>query len=80
MPRPSHGFDPTHGMARLHRVAEDAGRDPATLTVTVFRAPGDAKTLAQYEEAGIDGALLQLPDVPRDELLKQLDAYATLLG
>jgi len=79
MPRPSHGFDPAHGMARLHRMAEEAGRDPGTLTVTVFRAPADAKTLVGYEAAGIDGALLTIPDVPRDEILTLLDEYATLL-
>jgi probable F420-dependent oxidoreductase len=80
LPRPSHGFDPEDGMARLRRMAETHGRDPATLTVTVFRAPPDRAALDGYRAAGIDGALLPLPDVPRDELLRVLDEYAALLS
>jgi probable F420-dependent oxidoreductase len=79
MPRPNFGFDAADGMARLARAADAAGRDASTLSVTVFRAPADAAVLAGYTEAGIDGALLELPDAGRDEILALLDRHAKLI-
>jgi probable F420-dependent oxidoreductase len=77
MPRPR-GLDPTEGIARLHRMASEKGRDPATLSVTVFGAPPDAAVLETYAKAGIDGALLAIPDLDRDALLRQLDAWTPI--
>ena len=78
-PRPSHGFDVNQGMARLRRIADEAGRDMSSLTVTTFRAPAEAKVLEEFQAAGVDSSLLELPDEPRDALLKRLDNYATLI-
>ena len=64
--------------ARLRQAATAAGRDPATLTITVFAAPADAAALAAYREAGIDRVLLEAPDLPRDEVLRILDRNAPL--
>ena len=66
-------------MARLHKAAEAAGRDPATLSITVFAAPSDAAKLAGYREAGIDRVLLEVPDQGRDEVLRLLDEKAKLI-
>jgi hypothetical protein len=44
----------------------------------VFRAPADKRALAEYREAGIDEALLEVPDKSRDEILRLLDDYAAL--
>jgi probable F420-dependent oxidoreductase len=77
-PRAGAGFDPAVAMARLKRAAEGAGRDPAGMQVTVFRAPADAAALARYAEAGIGGALLEVPDLDRDGILRRLDELAPL--
>jgi hypothetical protein len=34
--------------------------------------------LAEYRQAGIDEALLEIPDLSRDEILQLLDRYAPL--
>jgi probable F420-dependent oxidoreductase len=78
IPRPVAGFTPRDARARLHRMAEAKGRDPASLSITVFRAPADQKALDDYRAAGIDGALLEIPDLPRDEILRLLDQYTPL--
>ena len=78
-PRARGGWEPKGAVARLRRVAEAAGRDPASLTITVFAAPADAAALAVYREAGIDRVLLEVPDANRDDVLRKLDAYAPLL-
>lgn len=80
LPRAGGNFDPKQTKQRLVRTAEAAGRDPASLTITVFRAPADARALAGYREAGITRALLEIPDLSRDEILGVLDRYAVLLA
>ncbi len=78
IPRPVAGFTPREAKARLARMAEAKGRDPARLSITVFRAPADKAALDDYRAAGIDGALLEIPDLGRDEILRLLDQYAPL--
>ena len=78
IPRPIAGFTPRDAKARLRRMAEEKGRDPTSLSITVFRAPADKAALGDYRAAGIDGALLEVPDLGRDEILRLLDKYAPL--
>ncbi len=77
-PRPRGGFDVVKGVAHLHQMAEKAGRDPATITTIVFGAANDAKALESYDKAGIQSALLAIPDESRDEILRYLDKIAPL--
>jgi len=78
-PRPRGGWEPKSAVERLRKAAEAAGRDPATLSITVFAAPSDAAKLAGYREAGIDRVLLEVPDQGRDEVLRLLDEKAKLI-
>ena len=77
-PRAGRDFDPGAAVRRLRGMAESKGRDPASLSTTVFRAPADAAVLATYRAAGIDRALLEVPDLSRDEILAVLDRHAPL--
>jgi alkanesulfonate monooxygenase SsuD/methylene tetrahydromethanopterin reductase-like flavin-dependent oxidoreductase (luciferase family) len=77
-PRARGGFDPKAAVERLKRAAGEAGRDPASLTITVFGAPADPAALASYRDAGIDRALLHVPDLPRDDALRELEKLAPL--
>ena len=77
-PRPRGGFDVVQGVERLRRMATEKGRNPSTLTTIVFGAPNDAKVLEGYEKAGIQSALLAVPDESRDEILRYLDKIAPL--
>jgi hypothetical protein len=63
---------------RLKKAAAAAGRNPKSLSITVFAAPADAAKLAPYREAGIDRVLLEVPDKSRDEILATLDKNAAL--
>ena len=67
-------------VARLQAAAKAAGRDPASLTITVFAAPADLEKLAPYREAGIHRVLFEVPDVSRDEILRILDKNAPLVA
>jgi probable F420-dependent oxidoreductase len=78
-PRAGAGFDPKEAVGRLARMAKAAGRDPANLPITVFRAPADAAKLSAYRDAGIHRVLLEVPDLSRDEILRVLDRNAPLV-
>jgi len=79
-PRTRGGFDPKVAVERLKKAAVAGGRDPKTLSITVFAAPPDAAKLAAYREAGIDRVLLEVPDLSRDEILRSLDKNTALIG
>lgn len=78
IPRTAAGFTPKGAMDRLRRMAEQKQRDPKSLSISVFGAPANETALAEYRAAGIDEALLGIPDVSRDEILHLLDQYARL--
>ncbi|MBV9757975.1 MAG: LLM class F420-dependent oxidoreductase [Alphaproteobacteria bacterium] len=78
-PRAGRGeFDPHSAVARLHRMAESAGRDPASVSVNIFGAPPRPEILESYRAAGIQRALLMIPDLGRDEILRFIDEHASL--
>lgn len=77
-PRPRPGFEPAQAVDRLRRMASEKGRDFATLSITVFGAPPDEASLAGYAKAGIQSALLAIPDLGRDDILRHLDKLVPL--
>ena len=77
-PRPRQGFSGALAVERLKKMADSKGRDVKSLTITVFGAPNDAAVLEEYAKAGIQYALLAVPDLSRDEILKYLDKIAPL--
>jgi probable F420-dependent oxidoreductase len=79
-PRPRGGWEPKSARQRLNAAAAAAGRDPKTLSITVFAAPPDAAKLAPYREAGIERVLFEVPDKSRDEIMAVLDANAKLIA
>ncbi len=78
IPRPVGDFTAKGAVERLRRMAETKGRDPKSLMISVFRAPADKAALAEYRTAGIDEALLEIPDSSREEILQLLDRYVSL--
>jgi alkanesulfonate monooxygenase SsuD/methylene tetrahydromethanopterin reductase-like flavin-dependent oxidoreductase (luciferase family) len=79
-PRARGGWEPKSAAARLRQAATAAGRDPASLSITVFNAPADQAALAPYREAGIARVLFEVPDLSRDEILRLLDKHAPLVA
>jgi probable F420-dependent oxidoreductase len=80
------GWMPIHGrdeiFARLpefRRMAEDAGRDPAKLEVSVFGMRADAAELEKARAAGASRVIFGLPPEPADKVIPILDRYAQLL-
>jgi len=80
LPRAGPAGAPAETMAKLKAVADEAGRDMSTLSVSVFRPQPDAALLDEYAEARTTRVLLEMPSVGRDDALKKLDEYAALLN
>jgi probable F420-dependent oxidoreductase len=74
------GFNPKEAVTRLRQAASAAGRDFSTLGISVFGAPANEAVLAEYREAGIQRAVLGIPDLTRDEILGVLDKHSRLLA
>src|SRR5216683_335534 len=79
LPNAGRGVDLPAQITQLRRVAEEAGRDPKTISITAFAAPAERKTLAQYEAAGAERAVFFLPAAGADKVMPLLDQYAKLL-
>ncbi len=73
------GRDPIEeGLTDLRRRAERAGRDPATVSVSLFGARPDEAKLAAWRDLGIARVVFALPSAGRDRVLPLLDQYAAL--
>ena len=66
-------------LPEFRRMAQDAGRDPAKLEVSVFGMRPDAGELAKAREAGIARVILGVAPEPADKVLPVLDRYASLV-
>jgi hypothetical protein len=66
-------------LRELRAEATRAGRDPKTISETVFGGKADASTVDRYREAGIDRVVVPLPSEGRERVLPMLDQHAALL-
>ncbi len=63
---------------KFREMAREAGRDPATLPITIFRVPEEIDRLRYCEEIGIDRVTFSLPAEGREALLPIIDRWADL--
>jgi probable F420-dependent oxidoreductase len=77
---PIGGAGVREALPSLRRAAEEAGRDPATLSVIPFGTLPTAAKLDYYASLGISEVVLRLPAGSRETVLPVLDRYADHLG
>ena len=71
--------DPFDYLPRFRQMAEEAGRDPRSLPVTLGGAPEDADLLKRYRDLGVVRANFPVPPAKADEVLPKLDRLADLM-
>jgi probable F420-dependent oxidoreductase len=71
--------DPVEKISALRRRAEEAGRDPQSISVTIFGAKPEREAIDEFESAGVERMILMLPAADRDTALPILDQYAELI-
>jgi probable F420-dependent oxidoreductase len=63
---------------KFRAMAEEAGRDPASLSISTFRVRDDLDRLKRYRELGIDRVVFSLPAETDDKIMPILDRWAEL--
>jgi probable F420-dependent oxidoreductase len=76
--RPAYG-DVLGLLPEFRSMATAAGRDPATLPITVFGVAEDADLIRRYRDAGVARLVFNLPPAKADEILPALDRCAQLM-
>jgi len=69
----------TENLPRLRALAEEAGRDPASISVTVFGAQPDPGKLEHFASIGAERVVFWVPPAGRDVVLPMLDKLQGLL-
>ncbi len=65
-------------VAQFRAMAREAGRDPASLSINLFRVPEDIDQLRYCRDLGIDRVVFSLPAEPAEKILPILDTWAAL--
>jgi probable F420-dependent oxidoreductase len=73
---PIGGSGLAEAIPRLHRLAEEKGRDPAILDVIPFGTVANTQKLEHYRSLGVTEVILRVRSGPTEEMLTQLDALA----
>jgi probable F420-dependent oxidoreductase len=63
---------------KFRAMAREAGRDPASLSISTFRVRDDLDRLKRYRELGIDRVVFSLPAETDDKIMPILDRWAEL--
>jgi probable F420-dependent oxidoreductase len=70
--------NPQEYLPRFRQMAEEAGRDPKSLPVTLGGAPEDADMLKRFRDLGVVRVNFPVPPAKADEVLPILDRVAKL--
>jgi probable F420-dependent oxidoreductase len=65
-------------VTEFRKMATEAGRDPATLSINLFRVPDDLDQLRYCQDLGIDRVVFSLPAEPEPRILPILDRWAEI--
>jgi alkanesulfonate monooxygenase SsuD/methylene tetrahydromethanopterin reductase-like flavin-dependent oxidoreductase (luciferase family) len=66
-------------LPRFRQMAQEAGRDPKSLSVTLGGAPEDPDRLKRYRDLGVARMNVRLPPAKADQILPVLDRWAKLI-
>ena len=78
-----HGSRPQYGdvgqfLPDFYRMAREAGREPASLPVTLFGIPADLDKLRYYRDAGVARVVVSFDSAGAEAVLPQMDRWAEL--
>jgi len=59
-------------IAQLRQQAAAAGRDPASIDVTVYMAPPDAEVIEELRQAGVDRVVFGVKSLPAEQVAQQI--------
>ena len=75
----AHYTDVTEFLPQFRRMAAEAGRDAASIPVTIWGAPDNLDRVRRYRDQGI-ARVVSLPSASSAEILPTLDRWAEIIG
>src|SRR5690242_15907890 len=75
----AHYSDVTEFLPEFRQMAAEAGRDAATIAVTIWGVPEDLDRIKRYRDQGIARVVVSLPSANAEETLPTLDRWAGLI-
>ena len=79
LPRARNPETVVRGIARLNELAEEADRDPESISVNVFAPRPDAELIDRFKSMGVARIVLWLPPEDSDAVSRRLDGYTRFL-
>ena len=77
--RPAQGPSLSEKIAMLKRQAQEAGRDPDSISITIFGVRPERDLVERMEAAGVDRLIFALPSAEKAEVLPLIDECARLI-
>ena len=68
--------DVSAGRQTLNELATEAGRDPASISVSIFGQPADSSLVGELFDAGADRVMIRVETADEDATNAQLDQIA----
>jgi probable F420-dependent oxidoreductase len=78
MPIARGGATPETKIPALRERLKQAGRDPLSVSVSIFGAKPERATLDGLEATGVERTIFLVPSAPAEKVLPMLDSYAAL--
>ena len=69
----------TENIRLLKQQAEDGGRDPESISITIFGARPDPDRIHRMEDAGVNRVVFSLPSKEQDAVVPIIDEYARFI-
>ncbi len=64
------------GRATIDELAEAAGRDPSSISVSVYGQPADRELIEQLQDSGADRVMVRLETLPEEECIASMESIA----
>ena len=63
----------------FHRMAKEAGRDPASIAITVWHARRDPDLMKRYQDLGVERVVFSIEPEAKDKVTARIDAIAEVM-
>ena len=70
----------TELIPQFRQMAQQAGRDPASLSISIWGRQPDYDEISGYGELGVERVCTSLESQKQDDILPLLDRWATLIA
>ena len=79
-----HARRPAYGevialLPEFRKMATAAGRDAASIPITIFGVEDDLELIKRYRDASVARLVFNLPPAKAEEVLPRLDRYSALM-